>query len=400
MRILYVCADRGIPLAGDKGASVHLRSITSALQRRGHEVTVLARNTNGSNPWPAVRAVQNLSADPDRATAQIARVLTETGAEAVIERYSLESGPARQASSELGVPLMLEVNAPLVSEAQRYRGLSDPDAPRRERATLSTADCLQVVSPALLRWVGSMAPDVPALCIPNGADLTAFRSAAATRVEGLSSGPVVGFAGSMKAWHGVGQLLEAFALARRRLPDVSLLLVGGGPEQEELRRRAAAADLAGSVVFTGPVAHHQVPGLIKRMTLAVAPYLPQPNFYFQPLKVVEYLAAGVPVVYSDQGDISELAGPAGVGYQAGSVHELAARIVELLEDPGRLATLAACAANMASGSGWDHVADRVATAAMESRALRRPATAARTQTLAGDSQCRAFTSATGAGIDQ
>lgn len=370
MKILYVCADRGIPLGGDKGASVHLRSITAALHRCGHEVTVLARNTSGDNPWPAVRGVESLAGEPHAAAAQITDALTEIGAHAVLERHSLESGPARRASANLGVPHILEVNAPLVSEAQRYRGLSDPNAAEREQAALRTADCIQVVSPALLRWVRSLAPDVPAVCIPNGADLAAFRTAPPTHVTGLGPGPVVGFVGSMKSWHGVADLLEAFALARTRIPDAGLLLVGGGPEEQDLHRRATAADLARAVVFTGPVTHDQVPGLVKRMTLAVAPYRPQPDFYFQPLKVVEYLAAGVPVVYSDQGDISDVVGPAGLAYPAGSVAGLAAGLIDLLTDSGRLADMAACAPGMASRSSWDGVANRVATLTMEIRHTR------------------------------
>ena len=38
MRIAYLCADRGIPLGGSKGAAVHMAEIVTALAGSGAEV--------------------------------------------------------------------------------------------------------------------------------------------------------------------------------------------------------------------------------------------------------------------------------------------------------------------------------------------------------------------------
>ncbi len=46
MRIAYVCADRGIPITGAKGAAIHVRAVATALRRRGHDVPILAARTN------------------------------------------------------------------------------------------------------------------------------------------------------------------------------------------------------------------------------------------------------------------------------------------------------------------------------------------------------------------
>jgi glycosyltransferase involved in cell wall biosynthesis len=254
---------------------------------------------------------------------------------------------------------MLEVNARLVEEATRYRGLADPDAACRERRTLRTVDGIQVVSPALLRYARSIAPNVPACWIPNGVDIRSFRRAPPAGVTPPSSGPLVGFVGSMKAWHGVHLLLDAFAAVREKRPEARLVLVGTGPEDASLRRRAGMPDLAGSVAFTGHVPHEQVPGLLKRFDVAVAPYLPQPDFYFYPLKVVEYLAAGVPVIYSEQGDLADLIGPAGLPFQAGSADQLADRVLTVLNDEVLRSALGKEAVGRTAGYDWDTVARRV-----------------------------------------
>src|SRR5215469_16761854 len=71
MNILYVCADRGIPLCGNKGASAHVRAITGALQRNGHAVVVVTRNVGGDNQAPDVSATAKLDSDEDAATMQL-----------------------------------------------------------------------------------------------------------------------------------------------------------------------------------------------------------------------------------------------------------------------------------------------------------------------------------------
>lgn len=359
-----MCADRGIPVLGAKGASVHVRSIAAALHRIGHLVTLVAARPVGDNPPPDVARIIALPDEPAAAHRLLKNVLADCRAELVIERYSLESGAARAASRDSGVPLLLEVNAPLVEEATRYRGLADPAAAMRETESLRSADAIHVISPGLARWVSAVAPAVPMAWIPNGVDAALFRDAAPTPIEGVD-GPTIGFVGSMKAWHGVDLLLDAFAAARSIIPSAHLLLVGSGPQEPDLRGRAAALGLDASVVFTGHVAHDAVPGLVKRFDVAVAPYLPQQAFYFHPLKVVEYLAAGVPVLYSDQGELPNIVGPAGLAFAPGSAPALASALERILTDADLRRRLANRCAAQVKAHDWDTIAHRVAALGSE-----------------------------------
>jgi glycosyltransferase involved in cell wall biosynthesis len=91
----------------------------------------------------------------------------------------------------------------------------------------------------------------------------------------------------------------------------------------------------------------------------VAPYLPVEDFYFNPLKIVEYLAAGKPVIYSDQGDLGALVGSCGLGYLPGSVSELADRLAQLLGQPALRGGLARDAAARGARLDWSVIAERV-----------------------------------------
>lgn len=356
MNVLYVCADRGVPLLG-----VHVRAVTSAMQALGHRVTLAVRRLDSGNAAPAVHRIERLRSDTEPAADQLASLIIEERIDVVIERYSLQSGAARRATRRHGLPLTLEVNAPLVEEATRYRGLADANAQEWEHDTLRAADRIHVVSSALLRYVQSVAPGVPAEWIANGADVAAFRSSEPLNPPGLDGRLVVGFAGSMKPWHGVADLLDSFARTSAPWgePEPALLLVGAGPQQEALRRRAAAPDLDGRVVFTGAQSHDTIPALVRRFDVAVAPYRPVPNFYFHPLKIVEYLAAGVPVVYPDQGDLRELVGAAGLAYPPGAQDHLAGRLTRLMNDHVLRRDLAKAAERRGAAFDWQAVAQRV-----------------------------------------
>jgi glycosyltransferase involved in cell wall biosynthesis len=144
-----------------------------------------------------------------------------------------------------------------------------------------------------------------------------------------------------------------------------LLLVGDGPEQEALRRRAQATDRAGRVIFTGALPHDMVPAYVRRFDIAVAPYRPMPDFYFHPLKIAEYLAAGVPVVYPDQGGLHDLVGDAGLGYPPGSCERLADRLIRLLSEHTLRRDMAEAAQRRGDELDWRGVAERVLTFAAE-----------------------------------
>src|SRR5439155_26020545 len=161
---------------------------------------------------------------------QVESIARERRADAVYERLSLFGESGLRAARRLGLPHVLELNAPLYEEALRFRSLPFAAAAEQiERDVCAGTDHAFAVSATLAERL----PHGKVSVAPNGIDPAKF-AAPRRRHEGFT----VGFAGSLKPWHGVGVLLEAFALALERDPALRLEIVGTGPE-------AAACEHAG-----------------------------------------------------------------------------------------------------------------------------------------------------------
>ncbi|HET7498132.1 MAG TPA: glycosyltransferase, partial [Candidatus Eisenbacteria bacterium] len=423
-RILYVSADRGVPVGGVKGASVHVRSLVRALHAKEVESAVVTTNAgrggSGGSPIPfrvvearaqgtwasAARAMAALT--PFRSRDANARAALEraflrladnvalfrsasdvTGAwspDAVYERYSLCAVAGSVLARRLAVPHVLEMNAPLADEEARHRGLALPGLTRAvERWILRRADRVLVVSEALRVHAEQLgaAPDRIRV-VPNGVDPELFRPDRPGTTVRNGSSPEdavwVGFSGSLKPWHGTEHLVRALATASREDPRLRLLVLGEGPERGRLRELACSLAIEDRIEFAGAVAHERVPEYLASCDILSAPYGPTDDFYFSPLKIAEYRAAGKPVVASRVGDLARTLDEAAgvVLLEPGDEQALARTLVDLARDPETRARLGRAAA--AQSWTWSHVADATLEAIDAARpacwrwATRRPLT--------------------------
>ncbi|MBO0712563.1 MAG: glycosyltransferase, partial [Acetobacteraceae bacterium] len=177
---------------------------------------------------------------------------------------------------------------------------------------------------------------------------------------------VVGFAGSLKPWHGLDTLVDAMA----EVPDAHLEVVGHGPLAHLLD--AIPAD---RVTRLGARPHSEVIGLMAGWDIGVAPYAPIEHFWFSPLKVLEYMAAGACPVVSDLGDAPQVLGYGrrGVLVPAGDAAALAAEIRALAQNRTRATRLGDLARGWVSAErSWSANARR-ALAAIECEPVREAA---------------------------
>jgi glycosyltransferase involved in cell wall biosynthesis len=137
------------------------------------------------------------------------------------------------------------------------------------------------------------------LVLPNAVSRARFdrsfdRAALRQRLA-LGSRTVLGASGQFLPWHGLEQLVGQLAdVAAER--DLHFLFIGDGPARGAVLARARAAGIADRVTFTGMVSIGQVPGYLAALDMAV---IPSAAPHASPMKLIEYMAAGLPVVAPD-----------------------------------------------------------------------------------------------------
>lgn len=143
------------------------------------------------------------------------------------------------------------------------------------------------------------------------------------------------YVGTMsKIAHGVDVLIEAMPHVLARIPAATLLMVGDGDDRPALIQQAAQLGLGDAIHWVGPVPADQVPAYWRQARCSVDPVYDSPGARGRsPLKIVESLAAGVPVVTGDVGDRREMVGRAGRMVQPGNAAALAEGICDLLSGP-------------------------------------------------------------------
>lgn len=348
-RIAHVCGDRGIDITGTKGAAVHLRSLAAAFSDRV-DVTVHVARAPGGDTSIFPFDVRRFRTDDDLVAA-----VGASRPSAVYERYSLGATAGLRAARQLGVPFVLEVNAPLVAEATAYRpDTVDDTSVEVESMLLAEADLVVAVSGPLRDHLQPSRNGKPTIVVPNGCDPTLFGTAVPRRAL-----PTIGFLGHPKPWHGAGRLVGVLEAVRSRGIDARLLVVGGGDGAALIAADAAERGLDEYVEITGAVDQAAAATTIASAWVGVAPYEPHDFFYFCPLKVVEYMAAGLPVVASDLGDIPHLLDATGVVVAPDDHHGLVDAIVDLLLDRPRADRLGTAARSKALGElTWTDAAVR------------------------------------------
>ena len=309
MHIAYVCLDPGIPVFGTKGASVHIQEVVREYRRRGHDVTVYAtrRGSDVPDDLAELRVVDVPITTRDEeereraqqaASASVSDMVSAGGYDLVYERYSLFS----TVIAECGVPGILEVNAPLIDEQRTHRVLVDEqaaDAALQEQVQAALATIC--VSDPVRDWVIARTEGTRVFTVPNGVNVHRI-----TPQPESPGAPVVTFVGTLKPWHGVDVLLRARAQAHK---DWQLRIIGDGPMRAELDDLARSLGI--DVDFRGAVAPDAIPQHMAGTAIGVAPYPAMDtdsDQYFSPLKVYEYMAAGLPVVASRVGQLPEIMG--------------------------------------------------------------------------------------------
>lgn len=366
-------------IRADDGQAVHVREVIGALRDAGHEVlecALVPKTGTGamvataapsatarpgfwqrlSLPRPAVEVLEILYNRRGRAMLRAAARTFRP--DFVYERHALHCRAGLDVARELGVPLLLEVNSPMVAEMQKLGKLCFRNrALRTERAVLGGADAVLAVTRVLGDLLVAAGARPEALhvigngAVPEryGAPARAAAAALRQRWQLAADAFALGFVGYMRPWHRLDLVLEV--MGRPGFEALVLVLMGTGPALVPLQQRAAELGLQDRLRVLGEIPADLLPAHVMACDGALIPAI---NEYASPLKLFDSLAAGVPTLAPDQPNLRENVrdGHNGLLFAPGSQEALASQLGRLLADRAFAARLGAAGRQSLLDEHW------------------------------------------------
>jgi len=320
-RILYTAFD---VVPSPKGASTHILHFLRGLVNSQFDVHLF---TPGDGVLPSkdtiegakvTRVPQNLEDN------FLARAVHFGGAAlahvAVVQAYdivhyrSLWGGfQLAQNKSRFGYKTLFEVNGlPSIELKYHYPGL-EPELmtkiKEQELATLHLSEAIICPSRVTRDYIASLGLDRKTVTvIPNGVSPSDFSPSPLPERTGRV--PAMLYIGTLADWQGLDVLIKALPLILEKHP-VQLKIVGRGRSRQRkmLAKQIRKLGLEEHAIVQPPVPHHEVPALIAEADICVAPLGLNDRNVTQgacPIKVLEYMAAGRPLLASNMPIVREL----------------------------------------------------------------------------------------------
>ncbi|MFP2930586.1 glycosyltransferase family 4 protein [Pyxidicoccus sp. 3LG] len=352
--IVYASFDR---FPAPKGAAVHIRAFVEALGAAFGGVDLLALRDGNTPSTAPVALAEGVTYHPLEARGRdlVEQALSfrshlaawwrgRPRAAVVHVRSIFEGYPVARRKEALTDALVFEVNGlPSIELKYHHPDVADDLELMRklvaqEDLCISRADLLVTPSEVTAEYLVKRGADAGRVrVIPNGVDLDVFRYAPPRAPE--AGRPVrLLYSGTMTSWQGVHHAIEACRLLRRDLPTVLPLV---GPLRRNGRRalmdRCGDLLLEGAVELLEPLPQAELARLHHECDVALVPLPVNDRNCVQgccPLKLLEAMAAGTPVVASNLPVVRTLAGPDEVLLiRPGSAKAIAEAVKSLRADP-------------------------------------------------------------------
>jgi len=316
---------------------------------RGVDVTASSHEHEGviyrHSPGPNVRTLP-FDRFTEAATEALIRLAKRTRPQLIHAASNhVNALPALLAARRLGVPFVYEVRGLWeLTAATRHLNWEQTErfALQRDLEALVAREADQVFT-----LTAGLAMELSArgvlkdriAIVPNCVDPAQFpaRARDASLASRLGLGPAtltVVYAGSLLHYEGLDDLVRAVAQLASEKVDLRLVVAGDGEARDGLSRLVADLGIGRRVKLLGRLPPDQIPALWSVADMAAFPRKPfRVCELVSPLKPLEPMVMGLPVVVSDVQALREMVQPGRTGlvHRAGDAQDLAARLRELTQ---------------------------------------------------------------------
>jgi len=254
----------------------------------------------------------------------------------VYERYSLNTFAPTLVCRLFGIKHVLEINDSVVIERSRPLKLKGVSA-FLEGFCLRRSDLAITITEEFRRQLldrfGAALEKI--LVLTNAVSHQRFnRRFERERIRqqlGLAEARVIGSTGQFLEWHGLQDLVGQLGPVAQKF-DLHFLFVGDGPARKDICARAQALGVEDRVHFTGMLPIDAVPDYLSVLDIAV---IPKAAAHASPMKLIEYMAMGVPIVAPDMPSIRAALSDNSLGriFPAGDMVQMKQAVLDVLRDP-------------------------------------------------------------------
>lgn len=199
---------------------------------------------------------------------------------------------------------------------------------------LSKADALFSTSHVMAKQA-SQFTDKKISVVPFGIDLEKFAPTLPVKRIFEPDQIIIGTVKSLEEKYGVVDLVDAFALLKKKMPEapLKLLIVGKGSQEQLLKKMVSDHGIENDVFFTGWINVEDVPGYHNQIDIAVFPSTLDSESFG--VAVVEASACEKPVIVSRKGGLVEVVDEnvTGLVVPAHNAEALSLAIEKLVKDP-------------------------------------------------------------------
>lgn len=304
-------------IASKDGQYVHVEELTNALLEQGHQLIWVApsfteKSEFGNEGGLATRLKKRLPKAVYEIlefgysfliACKLIKAIVKHKPDFIYERYQLYQPVGVWVAKLFRLPILLEINAPLVDERSKYSGLELTGLARLiENVTWRGASKSLPVTQVLadiVEHVGVEQENIEVIHNGINANLlgTVFAPTQRTKEKQLT----IGFVGFIHPWHKLELAIEAIAEFKEL--NIRLVCVGDGDVRPELEEIAKHLGVADKVEFTGLKSRDQVFNYVAQFDIALQPAV---TAYASPLKLFEYLAAGSLIIAPRSPNICEI----------------------------------------------------------------------------------------------
>jgi len=358
------------PISG--GGVVVIVDIINKLVELGNDVTVITPELDWSGEEydpkinPKIKVIRtktphrsNIKIAARRCQSNIKEKMLEIGRKeqfdfifTVFHPFHLVPKAAVESAKKLNIPSIVKVDDAIYEKSSGIKSIQRKIEKMINGKTLRNANNV-LVSNNDTRKIINTEYNVPLeriSIVPNGVDLSMFN------VSKHRNPRKIVFAGAMYYHRGLDILLKAIPKILKNVPDAKFVLIGSGAELEKLKKIVSKNNLASSVEFTGWINRDMIPGKISDASVGIGPLrLTDVTTRALPIKVLEYMAVGLPII-AQEGTLSEdvLVNEKN-GYFFNGEDDLVSKITLLLDKPEKIERMSQESTKMVQKFSWDSV---------------------------------------------